>query len=562
MRRLSPLTLLTLSLLQLLVFNHSAAQAQSLVPSSRDLERLNLDLAWKAFVPVDNRSDGIAVAQLIEDRAYVQTRTNVLIVLDAATGTEIWRTTLPKRNVPAFPVAANRQLLLVVNGPRLFILDRSDGKQKFNIELPSTVAAGLAADNHQCFIVLSNERVVSVGLLPEDVRRGQRVRTRVNEPDPPTGIKTAVQAVGESSTAANRSPSLTLLHSLRPPFEYSRKDTTPSLVAAPTLSPPYRTNSPNTAPSIVMVPNLGKLADLTEIGVEDKPRILWELRANRRMEQAPLMYGEFLIVAGADRSVFVCNKYADRQNRIIQEYLSDATLSAPLAQYGPEVYLCLSDGNVYSVTVEDFRISGVPVKHIKRYLSHSPIDRKPVVTDDSLYLPSSLAGLARLDRQSFEKVWTNSEVDQVFAVSPSVIYAGDRHGNLVVLDRARGLKLATLNIRAFNFPISNMRDDRLFLATDSGLLLCLHDRKLPRAELLRPKEPRPPIDLQEEAMVKKEEPKKEEPKKEEPKKEEPKKEEPKTEEPKKEEPKKEEPKKEEPKKEEPKKEEPKKEEPK
>ena len=86
---------------------------------------------------------------------------------------------------------------------------------------------------------------------------------------------------------------------------------------------------------------------------------MWELQANRHMDE-PLMYGEFLIVAGADRSIFVCSKYADRQNRIRHEYLADGNLSATIAQYGPELYFCVSDGNVYWLNIENFRNSDVP----------------------------------------------------------------------------------------------------------------------------------------------------------------------------------------------------------
>jgi hypothetical protein len=331
----------------------------------------------------------------------------------------------------------------------------------------------------------------------------------VDEPDQPTGISLAPQATGELATVKNNAPSITMLHSLRPPFNYYTKDVSPSLVMSPTLRPPYRMETANRAPSMAMMTNLNKLAEYSEINVEDKPRVLWELQANRRMDEAPLMYGEHLIVAGADRSVFVCSKYAERQNRIRHEYLADRELSAPITQYGPELFVCVGDGNVYWVSVEDFRNSDIPVKQIKRYLSGMPIDRAPIVTDDSLYLAGSQAGVTRLDRKSFEKVWKNPDVDRVFAVNPNVVYAGDRRGNLVILDRARGLKLAAFDLRSFSFSVPNNRDDRLFLASDKGMLICLHDRAFRRTELLRKKEPKPPADPLEEPVAREPDPKKE-----------------------------------------------------
>ena len=85
-----------------------------------------------------------------------------------------------------------------------------------------------------------------------------------------------------------------------------------------TLRPPYRLDTGNRSPSLQMLNSLRSVAEQTDINAEDTPRILlWELQANRRVESTPEMYDSFndrfLILAGADRSVFVCDKYAERQ---------------------------------------------------------------------------------------------------------------------------------------------------------------------------------------------------------------------------------------------------------
>jgi len=467
---------------------------QPSVPTLRDLDRLNLQMAWKEVAPVENRSDGLASVQMIDNQVFVQTRGNVVVVLDLATGGEIWRMNMPKRYVPVFGLAANRNLVMVVNGPRLYVLDRVNGKMKYNVELPSTVAAGLAADNHQCYVVLSNNRLISVGLDPEDVRRGFTRPRLIESPDPPTGLSIKPQETGELTSTSNISPSLTLLRSLKPPYTYYSRDVSPSLAMLPTLRTPYRNETGNRAPSMAMVSNLSKLAEYSEIGTEDKPRILWELQANRRVEQAPLTYGEFLIVASADRTVFVVDKYAERQNTIRHEYQIDSNISAPIAQYGPELYFCVADGNVYWVNVEYFRNSDVPVRHIKRFLSGVTIDRQPIVTDDSLFLASSAGAVFRLDRKQLEKVWMNNEVDRIYSVNSSVVYAGDRMGNLVVIDRARGLTLSKLDMRSFNFPIANNVNNRLMMGSNAGMILSMFDRGHRQTEQLRPNAPPAPMD--------------------------------------------------------------------
>jgi outer membrane protein assembly factor BamB len=514
--------------------------------SPRDLERLNMVSEWRLTVPLDNQADGIATVQLIDNQVFVQTRSNTLIVLREDTGEEVWRLALPRRYQRVFPVGANREMVTVINGPRLLILDRATGKYRHTLDLPSTVAGGLITDPYQCFIVLDNETVISVGLLPEDMRGGQRVPARPDIPELPSGIKVETRSVGAMETVNNRSPSLSGVESLRDPTRSRGIDAHPSYAISETLRRPYKLDNGNRAPSVAMINNLSTLAEATELNRPDRPVIHWTLRANRRLLSRPVMYGDYLVLTGADNSVFVADKYAERVNLIRHEYIADAPLTAPIGQYGPDLYFAVGDGNVYWMNIESFRNADVPVRHLKRFLSGTAVDRPIITTDDSVYLAGSQSGVTRLDRRTFLPLWNNPDADRVFAVNPNVVYAGDRHGKLMILDKARGLNLSGLDIRGYNFPIFNDRDDRLFLASGSGVLVCLHERTYRRPELLRKREPQPvfadPIRGQE--VPKLEEPKKEVPKKEEPKKEEPKKVEPKKEEPKKEDAKKEDEKKE------------------
>ncbi len=587
---------------------------QPTLPSMRELDRMNLAVAWQLTLPVDGRSDGIATFQVLrkphepteeekhdaekkkeplipryepfENEIFVQTKSGVLMVIREADGQTIWTWTPPRRNAPVVPIAANFTTVCVMNLSKLYLLDRKDGKLRQSLELPSTPTAGLAADIQQCYVTLANNRVISVGIQDEDLVRGITVRAKPQIPETPPPITLGPQPTAELATTSNRSPSTTLLKNLRPPFEMSGRDVSPSMTVLRTMRKPYELPEGNTAPSTSMVRDLHLIGVLTEISSVDHPRIMWELQTNRRMEVPPHIQGDYLVYSrighasfgtGATQggiynesadagSVFIVPKYAERQNRIKHQYLSESALTAPVGYYGPELYFCLSDGSVLWVSVLNFENPSVPVTHLERYLAGGIIDRRPIATDDSLYVAGSQIGMTRLERfvtrnaktgettWHFKKIWTNPDAVRVFAVSPRAVYAEDKRGNLLVLEKARGLRLASIPVSGFNFPIVNQLDDRVFLAAANGTLVCLHDKNYRRPEFQKKLLPPVADPLLEAQKVLEVEPKKEEPKKEEPKKEEPKKEEPKKEEPKKEEPKKEEPKKEEPKKEEPKKE--------
>src|SRR5258708_3998573 len=54
-------------------------------PPREALERLNLKLGWSLYLPVEGLRDGIFSIQLVEKEILVQTRSGLIVVVDADT---------------------------------------------------------------------------------------------------------------------------------------------------------------------------------------------------------------------------------------------------------------------------------------------------------------------------------------------------------------------------------------------------------------------------------------------------------------------------------------------
>jgi hypothetical protein len=71
----------------------------------------------------------------------------------------------------------------------------------------------------------------------------------------------------------------------------------------------------------------------------------------------------------------------------------------------------------------------------------------------------------------------NPDAERFLAANPKFVYAADKSGRLLVLDRGLGTQLSSYDTREFAFPIANEMNDRLFLAANNGLIVCLHDKE-------------------------------------------------------------------------------------
>ena len=74
----------------------------------------------------------------------------------------------------------------------------------------------------------------------------------------------------------------------------------------------------------------------------------------------------------------------------------------------------------------------------------------------------------------------NAAADYFLAANPKYVYALDASGHFLVLDRRRGVTLSGFDTRDFVFPISNDVTDRIYLAANNGLIVCLRDREYPK----------------------------------------------------------------------------------
>jgi outer membrane protein assembly factor BamB len=377
------------------------------------LDRLNLQVAWSANVPTDGKRDWIFSVQIFDDQILVQTRSGILTAIRVDDGSVQWSVPVGVPYRVTQPVARNDDSVFVYNGTHLTSLDRRNGGLQWTFNLNAAPSAPAVAEKERIYISLSGGKFF-VFRLPEL---------------PKAAVAFKGTTVPGTLATARPAPTDFLAGSMG----YSEP---------PITGDQWSNRGP-------------------------QPALLWEYRADTRLEQAPLLTEDLILLAGFD-GTFFCTTKDLRQ--VLYRFQAHAALAAPLGQYDNTAYVASTEYDVYALEM----LSGKVTWH---YVSGTPILRKPEVNDEDVYIAPKRPNLARVSRETGERIWTNQKADRFISANKKFVYAADPNGRLLILDKKYGTVLWTYDTRDFVVPVSNELTDRLYLAANNGLLVCLYDKE-------------------------------------------------------------------------------------
>jgi outer membrane protein assembly factor BamB len=429
-------------------------------PSREALDRLNLRMAWRTYIPVEGRRDGLLQIQVQGRDLYVQTRSGLVARLDAETGQTLWRTRVGNSYETLHYIAANSRSVFVINGVKLYSLDRNTGATQWDHQLPPGVSAAPVVDEEQIYVCGANGRVYALE-LPRQLYRGSAlIRTPVEEK----------RSDGKNGDKSDKDDKGTDKEKMEGPKK-------PAQDFKPTENRDYYSLSEQL-----------RVADIANL----RAVLAWEYDLRLRLNMRPLQSEGLLLVPSPSGILSALLKYPNLRTGTTEAFRYDtrSELSARPGRFDDQVFLGCANGDVHAVSVSR------EGERRWRYTAGTAISRSPIGLDiqvaadryqQDLYVVAERTGLARLDRETGEPLWrivrgqrtltAVPEADRFLAANRKFIYAADRSGRLLVVDRVRGSLLSTYDVRDFVFPVTNEWTDRLYLAANNGLLVCLHDKE-------------------------------------------------------------------------------------
>jgi outer membrane protein assembly factor BamB len=506
----------------------SGVYSRAVPPDRAVLERLNLKTEWTAHLPIDSRKDSISHAQTFDDQLFIQSRTGIVVAIDVITGRIQWSVQLGNGNfTTTYPAAVNSQFIYVANVTQLYAFHRYTGAVEFVTDMESTPTGGLAADDSAVYCVLSirtgntGSQRVTVYNLPRPIAIADAAKKPLLDPsgkpirdpkavnpvdnlitryspesmtrkdvaetyDTPSRTRTVETPVGGMS--GSRTPSLATLPRVTPPYALENDTGSPSINVLPTFRQPYhlrtdyQRDTQQSASIGTIPPSVAAALALSDLRPKSiQPRIRWEFGVSSRLLYPLSLTPKRVWAFTAGQELLALNKFNKKVE--VSQIVADPIAASP-GRAGTSLYVPLSSGFLIAIDGTTGE-SGGGANILWRTAVGGLNSRSPFLTDAMIYAAGDNSGVACLDRNTGDLRWRSEDTaDQVIAANQEFLYIRNRHGKLLVYDAKRAtdpigkrsLPLAGIDLSDFNVPITNTTSDRVFLAADNGLIVCMRDQ--------------------------------------------------------------------------------------
>lgn len=194
------------------------------------------------------------------------------------------------------------------------------------------------------------------------------------------------------------------------------------------------------------------------------PNHSWKFVAGTAINVVPVVTRDTLAFVTDYGRMFMAEKHTAK---ITRRFDANRSFSAPPTYWPPYIYAASMDGYMHAVHER----SGVA---IWRFSSGSPIMHAPVANENGVFVVTALGGLYCLSQDGSDK-WFTPGITQLLASAPGRVYAVDNLQRLVAIDQATGKPLAAISILDQKYRLTNMFNDRMYVATPEGLIQCLRD---------------------------------------------------------------------------------------
>lgn len=133
-----------------------------------DVQRVGLTRRWFTQANADRSRGTVRHVSMHKELLIVQTEQAIVQAIDAETGRSIWTQQIGRPNYPSLAAAANDDVVAVVSGSKLYVVERATGVVLWSRLVGSSPGAGAAITDRHVFVPMINGLVEAYELEHPD----------------------------------------------------------------------------------------------------------------------------------------------------------------------------------------------------------------------------------------------------------------------------------------------------------------------------------------------------------------------------------------------------------
>lgn len=421
------------------------ASAADLIHPQR-LTPYGLEVAWFQQVQVDPARGRVTEWLLDRGTLFVVTNTAVLQAFDAETGRSLWATPVGRRELLTLKPTAGEHLVAVVNGSTIYVLNRYTGVILWSRQTEGAVGAGPVLAPTHVYVPLIRGKIEAYRLEWANPETALAARTAEFPQDQATSPATAGMTT-QSSEQSNGAESVT------------------PIAMKPVAKEEFRLSTQPRPGHFVMSWGRALVEPRLTFADRNRERLAWPT------DKGLLFVGEldvrselrfsvqyFFQISGGDIVAPPCIRPGDPSNPAdIQRML----------------YVAATNGFVYALREWDGKL-------LWRFSSGEPIKESPALIGDDLFVTTQTGGMYRLNAVSGDLIWFARDLRRFVSASDQRVYAVDGLNNLIIVDLQTGSRVGQLDVSRYPLRYANSETDRIYLASDTGLIQCIREARLPQ----------------------------------------------------------------------------------
>lgn len=211
--------------------------------------------------------------------------------------------------------------------------------------------------------------------------------------------------------------------------------------------------------------------------ISDRPRDAWNWQTGGPAETRPLLGSKFIVFGSDDGKVYV--GLADEPT-LLYRIATGGRIGDGFGSHGTRLLVIPSaDRNVYGV---DLLTSKVLWSHG----TGAPVSQAPLVAGDDIFVLNDDGRIISINPADGTSRWVEATTGgRLAGIGAARIYVQNDQHDLYFLDRATGRVLISpqesrgrtgLNLRPYDLGLTNFDNDRLYVGTTSGFVVCLREQ--------------------------------------------------------------------------------------